>query len=240
MHIVVSGKDGRNLGISLFPPNCSSLQEIIIAMCNADTMFEMEHEKVVTIDATDLQTDLGVATRFKVCAELARTEIVVTVDDDILVSEEGFNSLYKAKLQTPGALVSFFGRDFALTDPNYTPEEVEPGRHLIGLTKALVVDRRFCHAFFSASHMVAEVKNASSTIWNGEDIFMSLVSTQVTGELPIILESSKNNVKELGEGFSEGISTRADHLPHRSRFLRHAVQQLKYCDKVLTFWEGLV
>jgi hypothetical protein len=226
----------------MFPylsPNHPSVQEIIIAMCNADTVFEMEHDKVVTIDATDLQTDLGVATRFKICAEVVRTEIVVTIDDDILVSEQGFNNLIQAKLQTPGAIVSYFGRDFALENPHYTPEEVEPGRHLIGLTKALVVDRRFCHAFFSASHLVAEVKNASSTIWNGEDIFMSLVSTQVTGELPVILENNKSNVVELGEGFSEGISTKADHLPHRTKFLRHAVQQLKYCENVQTFRGGL-
>ena len=41
---------------------------------------------------------------------------------------------------------------------------------------------RFCHAFFQLEHLMADHRNVSHTRWNGEDIFLSLVSTKVPPE----------------------------------------------------------
>ena len=53
------------------------------------------------------------------------------------------------------------------------------GLYPIVLTKALLLDLRFCHAFFQLDYLMADMANASATFWNAEDIYMSLVAKKV-------------------------------------------------------------
>ena len=62
-------------------------------------------------------------------------------------------------------------------------------------------------------------------LWNGEDIFMSLVSAKLTGNLPLILPRTANELVSLDEG-SAGLSAHHTHYPHRSAFLKTAMQRL--------------
>jgi hypothetical protein len=52
------------------------------------------------------------------------------------------------------------------------------------LTKFMVMERESCSAFFKYSHLVWEdiiLNNGEGPLWNGEDVFMSLVSNHVYG-----------------------------------------------------------
>ena len=52
------------------------------------------------------------------------------------------------------------------------------------LTKFMVMERDTCSAFFQYSHLIWEdiiLNNGEGPLWNGEDIFMSLVSNHVYG-----------------------------------------------------------
>ena len=49
---------------------------------------------------------------------------------------------------------------------------------------------RFCHAFFQLEHLMADHRDVSHTHWNGEDIFLSLVSTKVPPEMQQLAPAS--------------------------------------------------
>ena len=59
---------------------------------------------------------------------------------------------------------------------------------MIGLTKVLATDQRFCRAHFKYAPLVeAFVANHSKPYWNGEDIFHSIISTKVCARTPPLL-----------------------------------------------------
>ena len=181
---------------------------------------------MVSIDLSGLEEEWGVAVRFKACL-LAASKWVLAVDDDIFIKEAGLQRMIDSKLSNPESIVSFWGRSFdeASDLPAYSNAEVQGGRYPIALTKAMLVDFRFCEAFFRASHLVANISRDSSVTWNGEDIFMSMVAMKVTGEKATILDWTANDLEEWQDG--KGISIRdTRHLEHRTMFLRATIQRL--------------
>lgn len=66
---------------------------------------------------------------------------------------------------------------------SYSGLEYWSGSHRIVLTRCLLMDRRFCDAFFVYSPLVEDVVADSKPYWNGEDIFMSLVSYKVRASM---------------------------------------------------------
>ena len=70
-------------------------------------------------------------------------------------------------------------RDIGQAGEYLAPTPDSEGLFPIVLTKAMLLDLRFCHAFFQLDHLVADLANASHTLWNAEDIFVSLVATKV-------------------------------------------------------------
>ena len=203
------------------------VQEVVVAMCNPETAFELTHDKVKTVDYYEENDKWGVALRFRAC-ERADTELVLVADDDLIVLEDGLHKMIAAKMENPDTLVSYVGREIDWDNMHYLFDDTPPGRHPIALTRALMVDRRFCRAFFALSPLVADIVNTSSTLWNGEDIFMSLIAQALTHEVPLILDKTSDTVEEIWDG-RVGISVKPDHIAYRSKFLQHAVEQLQSC-----------
>ena len=199
--------------------------EMIVVSNNPNTSFAYKHEKVTILDMVGYEESLGVAVRFKACL-LAIHQHILIVGDDLLVTEHGLLKLLRDKHAHPWSLIGFWGRDFDHTNPEYVYQEVQSGYHDIALTRALLLDSCACRAFWDASHLMEDLAHAAAVIWNGEDIFMSLVSTKVTGALPFISDVVADvDVGSLQEG-TVGISLGQNDLQHRSRFLQVAVQRL--------------
>lgn len=206
--------------------NYTSVGEILVVSNNPSTTFTYEHEKVVVMSLLGYEQSLGVAVRFKACL-LAMHWHILIADDDLLVTEAGLANMLRARHAHPWSLVGFWGRDYNHTDPDYQYVESGSGHHDIALTKALLLDTCSCRAFWEASHLMSDIAHEATVTWNGEDIFMSLVSTKVLGQQPYITPHTENiDVQQLTEG-KVGISSGQTHLPHRIKFLKTAIRRLQ-------------
>ena len=204
----------------------SSVGEILVVSNNPNTTFTYEHEKVVVMSLVGYEQSLGVAVRFKACL-LAMNWHILIADDDLMVTEAGLANMLKARHSNPWSIVGFWGRDYNHTDPDYQYVESGSGHHDIALTKALLLDTCACRAFWEASHLMSDVAHEAAVTWNGEDIFMSLVSTKVLGQQPYITPHTDTiDVQQLTEG-KVGISSGQSHLPHRVKFLKTAIRRLQ-------------
>ena len=204
----------------------SSVAEIMVVSNNPNTSFTYSHQKVVVLDMMGYEDELGVAVRFKACL-LAMNWHILIADDDLMVTEAGLSNLLTAKHEHPQSVVGFWGRKYDRDDLKYILQESGPGHHGIALTKALLLDTCACRAFWAASHLMHDIAHEASVTWNGEDIFMSLVSEKVLGGTPYITPHKETiDVQQLSEG-DVGISANTNHVAHRSRFLQTAVQRLK-------------
>ena len=203
----------------------SNVAEILVVSNNPNNTFSYGHDKVVILDMMAYEDELGVAVRFKACLLAMNTHILIA-DDDLMVTEAGLNNLLKARSEHPWSIVGFWGRDFNHSNPDYAYNESGAGYHDIALTKALLLDTCACRAFWEASHLMEDMAHEAAVTWNGEDIFMSLVSKKILGGSPFITPHWQGtDVQHLTQG-KVGISSRQDHLPHRIKFLQTAVRRL--------------
>lgn len=202
-----------------------NVAEIMVVSNNPNNTFTYSHEKVTVLDMMAYEDQLGVAVRFKACL-LAMNWHILIADDDLMVTEAGLSKLLKVRHEHPWSIVSFWGRDYDNDKPTYEYVDSGPGHHGIALTKALLLDTCACRAFWEASHLMQDIAHEAAVTWNGEDIFMSLVSQKVLGGVPYIAPFTEGtDLQHLREG-EKGISSAGDHLPHRIKFLQTAIKRL--------------
>lgn len=94
------------------------------------------------------------------------------------------------------------------------------GLYPILLTKALLLDIRFCHAFFQLDYLMADLANASATFWNAEDIYMSLVAKKVPPQglsLPVFVQTCHADLTPTAQ--HNGLPT----VPEQAGMLQKAV-----------------
>jgi len=161
-----------------------SVEEVVILHSNPKTAFKFIHPKVVNIDATKENDQMGLSIRFYFC-QLVKNDWVVHVDDDMEFTEKTLNEMLSEFAKNTHRIVGRFGRDrkenssFNGYSSTSTSKETE-----VVLTKFMVMERETCSAFFEYSHLIWEdiiLNNGEGPLWNGEDIFMSLVSNHVYG-----------------------------------------------------------
>ena len=203
----------------------SNVAEILVVSNNPNSTFSYSHDKVVVLNMMAYEDELGVAVRFKACL-LAMNWHILIADDDLMITEAGLNNLLLARHEHPWSIVGFWGRDYNHSNPDYAYIDTGGGHHDIALTKALMLDTCACRAFWEASHLMSDIAHEAAVTWNGEDIFMSLVSKKVLGSIPFITPHQQGiDVVPLTEG-EVGISSAHDHLPHRIKFLQTAIRRL--------------
>ena len=128
-------------------------------------------------------------------------------------------------------IFGFFGRAWPLAGgggPKYDFHDTAPGPAPIALTIALLTRRSLCAETAARAGLMADVVAGGKPLWNGEDIFHSLVATRLTGLLPEILPAAGTTAPLASWGAA--VSTRTNrlsaHFAYRDRFLRAAIQRL--------------
>lgn len=161
-----------------------SVKELIILHSNPKTAFKFVHPKVVNIDATKENDQMGLSVRFYFC-QLAKSDWVLHVDDDMEFTEKTLNEMLSEFSKNTKRIVGRFGRNRKENSyfNGYSSKDTSKESEVI-LTKFMVMERESCSAFFKYSHLVWEdiiLNNGEGPLWNGEDVFMSLVSNHVYG-----------------------------------------------------------
>ena len=155
------------------------VDEIIISHGRADTAFDffIPSARVVIRDDSEVNSRLGIARRW-LCWEAARNDTVLSLDDDILLPESSLNALHKAFVKNPRALHGLTV-DMPLGFDSFMPQNsgnvnLVSGAYLLPQSMG-----RLClERMDQAEDYVRDPFN-SCPLWDGDDIFASLVACQV-------------------------------------------------------------
>ncbi|GAX74683.1 hypothetical protein CEUSTIGMA_g2131.t1 [Chlamydomonas eustigma] len=202
-----------------------SVAEIIIWMCKEETRFALSHQKVRIIDDVSANDKYGLSTRFHACL-LSKTHWVFIQDDDHFMREAGLLRMMKVKALYPNRIIGAFGRDWPRgAPPQYLNERSQAaGPCRIILTILMLTDVETCKAFWDLAPLVDEfVRKHSKPLWNGEDIFISLVSYKLHQEIPLIVRADKVFMSQENTGIHLRFR---GHFKYRNAFLKRAVRAL--------------
>jgi Glycosyl transferase family 64 domain len=185
-------------------------------------------KKLKDIDAVPMNNKLGLALRFHFCATSAHNDWVLIMDDDIEVDSTAIDALLFHMQKDPKRIVGHFGR--SLVQPNiisrlmFDQPDLYDTKTIYGtvevvLTKMLLLERDVCVQFLKQMYIMDDLATTSKPLWNGEDLFVSLVANRYYGvpwhgpyrnlavaELPVW----EADVPETSEGAAESISGNLD------------------------------
>lgn len=161
--------------------------QVVLCHSNPHTQFHYHHPKVLNINAVAANAERGLSLRFFFCYTAAKYEYVIIVDDDQEVTSAALDTLLQSFALNPDRIVGRYGRTYS--PPKWwSPNDRNHGyntRTVFGqveviLTKLLVAPRQACGHFLQYESLVQDlVQTQSHPLWNGEDIFFSLVSNHV-------------------------------------------------------------
>jgi hypothetical protein len=160
-----------------------NIEEILLCHSNPNTKFDFIHEKVTNIDAVEDNHKMGLSLRFHYCST-ARNDWVIIVDDDMELSAAAVDMLLSEFAANTKRIVGHYGRNFNLVKAPYRngyDTHTVAGPAEVMLTKIMVMESEMCAAFFRHEHLMHDLLPESSPLWNGEDIFMSLVANHEYG-----------------------------------------------------------
>ena len=158
--------------------------EVLLCHSNPRTKFHLSHPKVQNIDAVAANAERGLSLRFYFCYTAATRQHVIIVDDDQEVTAAAIDTLLQTYAAQPYRIVGRYGRTFqpswSQRNHGYNTRTVF-GPVEVVLTKLLVAPRDYCGNFLRYERLVQDLLPQSHPLWNGEDIFFSLVANHVNG-----------------------------------------------------------
>ena len=213
---------------------CPQIDEIIISHGRPETVFDYPGERCRVVHRRDYQAarKYGLARRFLAAAE-ARNDVVLSLDDDVIVPAESLFALYDGFARDPDVIHSLYGRnpDKHLGYCDYA----RFGEVTYALSGAALLPKRLARAFFDYAPLVETVVRAESKpLWNGEDLFLSLVALKVNRRLNRAYPLARIELRSGGERAPSMVSASAAHLAYRSRLSRRAIAALHVGDLIKT------
>lgn len=166
--------------------NHPNVGEILLLHGNPETKFEFVHDKVVNLDAVKENDEMGLSLRFYF-SQMAKYDWVIHVDDDMEFDTDTLSELLAEFSKNTRRIVGRFGRDLSTTSwimnhfNGYLSVDTHKQSEVI-LTKLMVMERNITSSFFEHAHLIWKdiiVPRGEGPLWNGEDIFMSLVANYV-------------------------------------------------------------
>jgi len=162
-----------------------NIDEIMLLHSNPDTAFEYIHNKVINIDASPQNDIMGLSLRFYFC-QSAKNDWVIHVDDDMEFTTDTLSELIVEFDKNTNRIVGRFGRDLLGSSSSgmfngYNSANTHKETEVI-LTKFMIMQRQMCSSFFEYEHLIWDdviLHNGEGPLWNGEDIFMSLVANRI-------------------------------------------------------------
>jgi len=205
------------------------IDEVIVSHGRQDTAFSYRtrHCAVVHREDWGLNDEFGLSLRF-VAAEGARNEAVLLMDDDLAPSHRTVTFLSERGAEAPLTLHGIQGRGVT-SDYEYRYGGFARGPTPIVLTRCVLMDRSYGALFLKEAHRVAHLIGRGVPKWNGEDIFLSLLSILRTGALPQVYDLDFKNVWRMKRGSIKETQVPADSsvlLPHeeyRRWFTKEAI-----------------
>jgi Glycosyl transferase family 64 domain len=191
------------------------------------TTNNITNNKIVNINAIQTNLEMGLSLRFHYCAQQARNDFVMIIDDDqemtldaisrlilefnnysnngttILHDNDGNDVIDNNNVPyNPYRIIGRYGRvyhedstwwSWYHTANHGYDTRTYTGRVEVVLTKFMMLHRTTCQAFFHYQHVIwndlvkGQEQKSSGPLWNGEDIFMSLVANHLYQKHQLLL-----------------------------------------------------
>lgn len=208
---------------------CPIIGEIIISHGRSDTKFNCYSNRVSIIhrDDTDNNEALGLSLRLY-AARQAKYPVIVFIDDDLIVYPVTLVNMFRLYQQNSPCLVGRFGR-YINKDLSYNHLELAKTNHQapISLTSLLMVPKQICLSFLQKQHQVLDyVTRFSRPLWNGEDIFISLLGLITYDKWAIICDNNKyfpvrklRSQRDLSVAISNDVDN--NHINYRSGLIKN-------------------
>lgn len=223
---------------------CPEIGKIIISHGKRETFFDYPDARVVCLDHSQENQTFGLSLRFS-CFEHLTSEAMMILDDDMLVTPAHIKQLVDAYQAKPDHIHGYDARYVFRTssglvyarmrhlykyilDPVFRAHFFgERPKPVITLTKTLIAPASAAKMFCESRPLVEEfVRTYSKPLWNGEDIFFSLVFHARTGRHPII-HKPITKLRETPQAATGISSQKGFHYQYRSAFVRHAAEALQ-------------
>lgn len=202
------------------------VDEIIISHGREDTVFEYESEHCRWVHRRDesLNAEYGLARRF-LAAGYARNDTILIVDDDVLVLESSLSELLDEFICEPDVVHGLYGRN-PDKRMRYQTESVY-GEVTYVTTKVAMFSKDLAYRFFEYAPLMSGLERKGKVVWNGEDMFMSLVAIKTSGRLNRSYPLPRIELEAKGAGMATGICELPGHVEYRSVFSQHAIGALR-------------
>jgi hypothetical protein len=190
-----------------------NINNVIISHGKKDTMFSADcfnnedKSRVICLDHSEENKLYGLSLRFR-CKEFISTDAFLVLDDDLIFTDKHVEDLVKYYYLNPYCITSYYGRTLMkinqqiiyhpLLNPYiknifyrlyysfylYLFNRYYGITNNIALTKMMIAPIKSLDIFLQNSHYIEDfIHKNSKPLWNGEDIFFSLVYTNFTGNI---------------------------------------------------------
>jgi hypothetical protein len=207
------------------------IDEIILINNKQETILNQDlFDENITkvIDGIAEHDTYGVRNRF-IFGLLAKNDNLLILDDDILPSKGSASFLLNKLILQPTKIHGIYGRNintygsdskndrFKRIGFTKVEEDVE-----IVLTRCLVVKKDTVKKFEENAHLMHKfASNSPGATWNGEDLFLNLISLKYNKNKNKIYNLPHTNLDSHG-----AISASKDHAKYRIEFLKEASEKL--------------
>lgn len=193
------------------------VDEIIVSHGRRDTAFRFSSRRcrVVHRDDSEGNARYGLSLRFLAARDAAHGAVML-VDDDIIPAHAAVTALARAHARDPDIIQGIFGRGLD-AELRYTYDGWTRGPAPMVLTRCLIMKRAYADLFLGETHRVEDMLTRGRPLWNGEDIYLSLLAIRETGRLNRAHDLPFRNIWWMHKrGLSRAAPQEEGVLPHRA------------------------
>lgn len=214
--VILNYKRPKNLIDYIIPSLLKNnfIDKIIISHALEETYFNnsLNNEKLLCLKHFKENKKNGLYCRF-LASEKAKTECVVFQDDDFLINNESIIFCYEQWLKNKHSVHGFRGRQ--ITENLYIAKDTSFKNVPVILTQFAMISKSIIRKTIRMSPVIKSYMTKGNPIWNGEDIFLSLISILQTKEFNKIHDLK---FKKMSSEYA--ISKRSGHYEHRTNIVK--------------------
>ena len=172
----------------------------------------------------ELNNVFGLSLRFIATID-AINEHILFIDDDILPHPVTILNMFQKYERRQPCIVGKYGRK-VLPNLDYSSKPHYDKRSPIALTSLVLVPKKLCLAFIDRMEVLNSfVNEISKPLWNGEDIFLSLLSIYYFNKLPYIVSNDKYfPVMKIDNHKDVAISNDPNHVKYRGQLIKEIIK----------------
>ena len=188
--------------------------KIIISHALEETYFDnySNDEKLLHLKHFEEDKKVGLYCRF-LAFENTNTNCIVFQDDDFLIDNDSIIFCYEKWLKEKHSIHGFTGR--IITEDSYIARDVSSENVPVILTQFAMTSSIIIRKVIEMSHLIKPYVQECNPIWNGEDIFLSIISILQTKKF-----NKRHDLKFENISGGNAIWQRKGHFEHRTSLVK--------------------